>query len=134
MNNPEGVYVRQGCSSVPSADTAIRRMIKETEGNRFEAMRCLNQELTFEVTKREFELRNIEFGPQQMRTLKLVDQDNLCRNLGLLLSDQCVHTIGVLFLSVQSITMSEQVKSKNDCEMIAVRNRKRYNEKKRRKT
>ena len=70
-------------------------MIKETDGDRFEAMRCLNQELTFEVTKREFELRNIEFGPQQMRTLKLVDQDNLYSNLGLLLSDQCVHTIKV---------------------------------------
>ena len=92
---PEGVYVRQSCSSVPATDTAIRRMIKETDGDRFEAMRCLNQELTFEVTKREFELRNIEFGPQQMRTLKLVDQDNLYSNLGLLLSDQCVHTIKV---------------------------------------
>lgn len=92
---PEGVYVRQGCSSVPATDTAIRRMIKETDGDRFEAMRCLNQELTFEVTKREFELRNIEFGPQQMRTLKLVDQDNLYSNLGLLLSDQCVYTIKV---------------------------------------
>lgn len=92
---PEGVYVRQGCSSVPATDTSIRRMIKETDGDRFEAMRCLNQELTFEVTKREFELRNVEFGPQQMRTLKLVDQDNLYSNLGLLLSDQCVHTIKV---------------------------------------
>ena len=50
-------------------------------------MRCLNQELTFEVMEREFELRNIEFGPQQMRTLKLVDQDNLYSTLGLLLSD-----------------------------------------------
>ena len=30
-----------------------------------------------------------------MRTLKLVDQDNLYSNLGLLLSDQCVHTIKV---------------------------------------
>lgn len=90
---PEGVYVRQGYASVPATDTAIRRMIKETDGNRFEAMRCLNQELTFEATKKEFELRNVEFGPQQMRTLKLVDQDNLYSNLGLLLSDQCVHTI-----------------------------------------
>ncbi len=74
---------------------AIRRMIKETDGDRFEAMRCLNQELTFEAAKKEFELRNIEFGPQHMRTLKLVDQDNLYSNLGLLLSDQCVHTIRV---------------------------------------
>ena len=92
---PEGVYVRQGYSSVPATDTAIRRMIKETDGNRFEAMRCLNQDLTFEATKKEFELRKTDFGAQQMRTLKLIDQDGLYSNLALLLSDQCVHTIKV---------------------------------------
>ena len=58
-------------------------------------MRSLNQELTFEAAKKEFDLRNVEFGPQQMRTLKFVDQDNLYSNLGLLLSDQCVHTIKI---------------------------------------
>lgn len=92
---PEGVYVRQGYSSVPATDTAIRRMIKETDGDRFEAMRCLNQELTFDTAKKEFDLRKVEFGQQQMRTLKLIDQDNLYSNLALLLSDQCVHTIKV---------------------------------------
>lgn len=92
---PEGVYVRQGYSSVPATDTAIRRMIKETDGDRFEAMRCLNQDLTFEATKKEFELRKTDFGPQQMRTLKLIDQDGLYSNLALLLADQCVHTIKV---------------------------------------
>lgn len=92
---PEGVYVRQGYSSVPATDTTIRRMIKETNGDRFEAMRCLNQDLTFEATKKEFELRKTGFGPQQMRTLKLIDQDGLYSNLALLLSDQCVHTIKV---------------------------------------
>lgn len=92
---PEGVYVRQGYSSVPATDTMIRRMIKETDGDRFEAMRSLNQELTFDITKKEFELRKIDFGSQQMRTLKLIDQDGLYSNLGLLLSDQCVHTIKV---------------------------------------
>ena len=92
---PEGVYVRQGYSSVPATDTAIRRMIKETDGDRFEAMRCLNQDLTFEATKKEFELRKTDFGPQQMRTLKLIAQDGLYSNLALLLSDQCVHTIKV---------------------------------------
>lgn len=92
---PEGVYVRQGYSSVPATDAAIRRMIKETDGDRFEAMRCLNQDLTFEATKKEFELRKTDFGPQQMRTLKLIDQDGLYSNLALLLSDQCVHTIKV---------------------------------------
>ena len=92
---PEGVYVRQGYSSVPATDTAIRHMIKETDGDRFEAMRCLNQELTFEAAKKEFALREVDFGSQQMRTLKLIDKDNLYSNLGLLLSDQCVHTIKV---------------------------------------
>lgn len=75
------MYVRQGYSSVPATDTAIRRMIKETDGDRFEAMRCLNQDLTFEATKKEFELRKTDFGPQQMRTLKLIDQDGLYSNL-----------------------------------------------------
>lgn len=92
---PEGVYVRQGYSSVPATDMAIRRMIKETDGDRFEAMRSLNQDLTFETAKKEFALRNIDFDLQQMRTLKLLDQDDLYSNLGLLLSDQCVHTIKV---------------------------------------
>lgn len=58
-------------------------------------MRCLNQELTFEAAKKEFDIREVEFEPQQMRTLKLIDQDNLYTNLGLLLSDQCAHTIKV---------------------------------------
>ena len=68
---PEGVYVRQGYSSVPATDTAIRRMIKETDGDHFEDMRSLNQDLTFEAAKREFSSRQMEFGVQQMRTLKL---------------------------------------------------------------
>lgn len=92
---PEGVYVRQGYSSVPATDTAIRRMIKETDGDRFEAMRCLNQDLTFDTVKKEFDIRKVEFETQQMRTLKLIDRDNLYKNLALLLSDQCVHTIKV---------------------------------------
>ena len=90
---PEGVYVRQGYSSVPATDTAIRRLIKETDGDRFEAMRSLNQDLTFEETAKEFKLRDVDFGTQQMRTMKMIDNDNLYSNLGLLLSDQCVHTI-----------------------------------------
>lgn len=49
---PEGVYVRQGYSSVPATDTAIRKMIKETDGDHFEDMRSLDQELTFCETKR----------------------------------------------------------------------------------
>lgn len=92
---PEGVYVRQGYSSVPATDAAIRQMIKETDGDSFEDMRSLDQELTFEATQKEFQVRGIEFARPQMKTLRLVSEDGLYTNLGLLLSDQCPHTIKV---------------------------------------
>lgn len=92
---PEGVYVRQGYSFVPATDTAIRQMIKETDGDSFENMRSINQALTFEATKKEFEKRNVVFGQPQMQTLKIVSADGIYTNLGLLLSEQCPHTIKV---------------------------------------
>jgi len=90
---PEGVYVRQGHSSVPATNTAIRRMIKETDGDHFEEMRSLEQNLTFEKAGKEFADRNIKFGQAQMITLGIMTPDGVYTNLGLLLSDQCVHTI-----------------------------------------
>ena len=41
---PEGVFVRQGTSSVPASVTAIRKMMKETDGDNLEDMRSFNQE------------------------------------------------------------------------------------------
>ncbi|MCI8490730.1 MAG: AAA family ATPase [Lachnospiraceae bacterium] len=90
---PEGVYVRQGYSAVPATDTMIRYMIKETDGDRFEEMRSLNQELTFRAAKKEFSVREIPFGSKQMQTLKLLNADGIYTNLALLLSEQCMHTI-----------------------------------------
>lgn len=65
---PEGVYVRQGYSSVPATDTQIRRMIKETDGDRFEDMRSLNQDLTFEAAKKE---KDIQRGQSRDSVLPL---------------------------------------------------------------
>ena len=90
---PEGVFVRQGTSSVPASDTAIRQMIKETDGDNYEDMRSLNQELTFDKVTYEFERRNLELKEPQMKTLGLIDSDGLYSNLALLLSDQCPHII-----------------------------------------
>lgn len=92
---PEGVYVRHGNSAVPATDTAIRQMIKETDGESFEEMRSLNQELTFKATSDEFLSRHILFEQPQKQTLKLLTSDGVYTNLGLLLSEQCVHTIKV---------------------------------------
>lgn len=90
---PEGVFVRQGASTVPATENAIRRMITETDDDSYEAMRSLNQSLTFEVSEKEFSIRNVSFGTGQYKTLKLVNADGIYTNLGLLLSDQCIHTI-----------------------------------------
>lgn len=90
---PEGVFVRQGTSSVPASVSSIRRMIKETDGDVFEDVRSLNQELTFKYTTIEFEDRGLAFGKMQMKSLGILNADNMFTNLGLLLSDQCTHTI-----------------------------------------
>lgn len=90
---PEGVFVRQGASTVPATESAIRRMIKETDGDSYEDIRSLNQDLTFEVAEKEFNERKVPFGAGQYKTLKLVNADGIYTNLGLLLSDQCMHTI-----------------------------------------
>ncbi|MDD4296264.1 MAG: putative DNA binding domain-containing protein [Ruminiclostridium sp.] len=92
---PAGVYVRQGTSSAPASENAIRQMIKETDGDKYEAIRSFNQELTFEASYNEFKKRGFELGEAQMKTLGLINKDNMYTNLGLLLSDQCLHTIKV---------------------------------------
>ena len=90
---PEGVYVRQGYSSVPASDTAIRQMIKETDGDSFEEMRSLSQALSFDALRQEFKTRKIPFAQAQMQTLHMQSTDKLYTNLALLLSDQCPYSI-----------------------------------------
>ena len=90
---PEGVYIRQSASSVPASETAILNMIKETSGDRYEDARSLNQQLTFDKATDYFTKRNLPFGEQQKRTLKIIGSDGTYTNLGMLLSDQCVHTV-----------------------------------------
>ena len=90
---PEGVYVRQGASTVPATETAILRMIKETDGEKYEDIRSLNQELTFVETEKEFKAQDVPFGIVQQKTLGFMNADGIYTNLGLLLSDQCVHLV-----------------------------------------
>lgn len=92
---PSGVYIRQGNSSVPASEEYIRQMIKETDGDSFEKLRSLNQNLTFNYTDMIFKKVGIEFGEVQKKTLGIIGEDNLYTNLGLLLSDQCVHTLKI---------------------------------------
>lgn len=90
---PSGVYVRNGTSSDPASDTAIRKMIKETDGDSFESMRALEQNLSFEAAKRQFEKQSIPFDSAKMQTLGMISSDGIYSNVALLLSDQCASTI-----------------------------------------
>ena len=91
---PGGVYVRQGASSVPASEDQIRMMIKMSDGDSFESIRSLDQELTFAFAKQAFEKYGVDFSENKYRALGIItDSDDLFTNLGLLLSDQCKHSI-----------------------------------------
>ena len=90
---PSGVYVRQGAESVPASYEQIREMIKLTDNDKYEAARSLTQELTFSAAAEEFANCGVAFSDNQMRTLGIIGTDGLYTNLGLLLSDQCAHTV-----------------------------------------
>jgi ATP-dependent DNA helicase RecG len=90
---PEGVFVRQGASSVPASETAILNMIQETSGNNYEDARSLQQDLTFKHTGAYFKKKKVSFANSQKRTLGLIGNDGTLTNLAMLLSDQCAHTL-----------------------------------------
>lgn len=93
---PSGVYVRQGTSSVPSSNEQIRQMIKANDGDDFESMRSLEQDLTFTAAVAAFERYGIDFAKEKYLALGMINKhDGLFTNLALLLSDQCQHTIKV---------------------------------------
>lgn len=90
---PAGVYVRRGTTSAPASEDAIRMMIKMTDGDSFENNRSLIQELTFISLSKEMELRQLEISQVQMKNLGIFSQDDIYTNMGLLVSDQCKHSI-----------------------------------------
>jgi len=90
---PTGVYVRSGTTSAPASEDAIRMMIKMTDGDSFESNRSLIQELTFNSLNKEMERRNLEFSEVHMKNLGIFSSDDIYTNMGLLVSDQCKHSI-----------------------------------------
>lgn len=90
---PAGVYVRNGTSTDPASETNIRKMIKETDGDSFENMRSLEQNLSFNATNEQFKKRNIVFNEAKMKSLGLFLKDGEYSNVAFLLSDQCTATI-----------------------------------------
>lgn len=93
---PSGVFVRQGASSVQASAEQIRQMIKTSDGDSFEEMRSMNQELTFASASVAFEKYGVEFNKNKYRALGITDpSDSLYTNLALIISDQCEQTIKI---------------------------------------
>ena len=90
---PTGVYVRSGTTSAPASEDAIRMMIKMADGDSFEENRSLVQELTFNKLEEELQKRDLEFTEVQMKNLGILSPDDIYTNMGLLVSDQCKHSI-----------------------------------------
>ena len=107
---PSGVYVRQGTSSVPASQEQIRQMIKDTNGDVYEDMRSLLQDITFEQTRETCKVKAVTFGKEQYLRLGISDLSGLYTNVGLLLSDQCKHTIKVAVFADEAKTLCKDTK------------------------
>jgi ATP-dependent DNA helicase RecG len=107
---PSGVYIRQGASSVPASPEQIRLMIKNADGDQFEDMRSLEQDLTFDECSKVFKANNIPFGEDKFAVLGIKNQvQNQYTNLALLLSEQCTHTIkAAVFADEQNTVFSDR--------------------------
>ena len=79
---PNGVYVRQGTSSVQASSEQIRQMIKDSDGDDFESMRSIEQELTFTSTAAAFESYGVDFSEEKYLALGMIHKnDGLFTNL-----------------------------------------------------
>lgn len=103
---PSGVYVRQGTSSASASPEKIRQMIKESDGDNFEEMRSMHQELTFTTASDAFQKYGVDFSKEKYRVLGIThNNDSLYTNLAMIISDQCRHTVKVAVFGDEANTM-----------------------------
>lgn len=103
---PSGVYVRQGTSSASASPEKIRQMIKESDGDNFEEMRSMHQELTFTAASDAFQKYGVDFSKEKYRVLGIThNNDSLYTNLAMIISDQCKHTVKVAIFGDEANTM-----------------------------
>lgn len=106
---PAGVYVRQGASSVQASPEQIRRMIKDSDGDVFEEMRTLQQDLNFSEAEAAFKRYKVDFSEDKFIALGLRNlHDDQYTNLALILSDQCPYTTKIaVFGDAENITFKD---------------------------
>ena len=100
------VYIRQGASSVSASPLQNRQLIEENDGDIFEELRSLEQNLSFEAAQKAFHRYDIEFGAEKYRTLGMTQKSSdVYTNLALILSDQCPHTTKIAVFSDETCTV-----------------------------
>lgn len=103
---PAGVFIRQGTSSVQAPPEQIRQMIKYTDGDIFEAMRSMEQELSFMSASEAFARYEVAFDEDKYLALGLRNiHDDLYTNLAWILSDQCRHTTKIAVFADKANTV-----------------------------
>lgn len=108
---PSGVFVRQGASSVPASAEQIRQMIKDSDGDTFENMRSIHQELTFKAATDSFSRYKTDFSEDKYIALGMRNlHDDQYTNLAWILSDQCQHTIKTAVFSDEANTIFKDAK------------------------
>lgn len=108
---PSGVYVRQGASSVQASPEQIRKMIKDSDGDVFEEMRTVTQELTFDEAEDTFKRYKVDFSEEKYIALGLRNiHDEQYTNLATILSDQCQHTTKIAVFSDETNTAFKDAK------------------------
>lgn len=102
---PSGIFVRQGASTVQASFEQIRQMIKLTDGDAYETMRSLEQDLTFQSAAKAFQKYRVAFSAEKYVALGIQNETGgLYTNLALLLSDQCGHTTKIAVFGDESNT------------------------------
>ena len=78
---------------------------KESDGDTFEEMRSMKQNLTFEAAANTFKKYGVPFGREKYRALGITQKNNeLYTNLALIVSDQCAYTTKIAVFGDDSNT------------------------------
>lgn len=108
---PEGVYIRQGATSVMATTEKIKDLIVENSVLNFEDFPSNEQKLTFFYAEQYFNKHNLMWDENKFYELGIKNiKNNKYTNVGLLLSDECPYTIKVAIFNDDNNTVFQDNK------------------------
>ena len=108
---PEGVYIRQGATTVMATTEKIKDLIVENSVLNFEDFPSNEQKLTFFYAEQYFNKHNVVWDENKFYELGIKSIKNKkYTNVGLLLSDECPYTIKVAIFNDDNNTVFQDNK------------------------